>query len=277
MSHVDPPTVNVLSLAAGAGGLDLGIRVAIPTSRTVCFVEIEAYACEVLASRMEEGRLDDAPIWSDLRTFDGRAWRGVVDLVVAGYPCQPFSKAGGRRGAEDPRHLWPHVLRVLEETGAPWIFVENVRGHLSLGFEQVWGELRDRGFQVEAGLYSAAEVGAPHRRERLFALAHANGDDPRRLGEAVACALPRGAAHAANGGAPALACREDVGGRALWPPGPEDFAAWSRLLRGSPDLEPALPRGDARVADWVERMRVCGNGVVPLQAARAFSDLYGRF
>lgn len=166
--------VNALSLCAGAGGLDLGLRMAIPAARTVCFVEIEAFACEVLATQMDRGRLDPAPIWTDLKTFDGRPWRGVVDLVAAGYPCQPFSVAGKRGGSSDPRHLWPHVARIIGEVEPSLVFLENVPGHLRLGFREVADELRGLGYRVAAGLFTAEEVGAPHRRQRLFILAYAD-------------------------------------------------------------------------------------------------------
>lgn len=166
--------VNVLSLCSGAGGLDRGVRMALPTARTVCYVEIEAYAAEVLACRMEEGRLDSAPLWTDLRTFDGRPWSGAVDLVLGGYPCQPFSVAGARRGADDPRHLWPHIARILRELDRPCAFFENVSGHVSLGLREVRSELEDMGYCVEAESVRAEEVGAPHRRERLFILAYAD-------------------------------------------------------------------------------------------------------
>ena len=112
---VDVRACRVLSLCSGGGGLDLGVRIALPGAGAVCYVENEFKACEVLASRIAAGELDDAPIWSDLRTFEGGPWRGVVDIVVAGYPCQPHSYAGLRRGADDERDLWPDVARVLRE------------------------------------------------------------------------------------------------------------------------------------------------------------------
>lgn len=163
----------ILSLCAGVGGLDLGLRVAQPNASTVCFVEIEAYAAAILATRMEQDALDQAPIWTDLRTFDGKPWRGLVDCITAGYPCQPFSVAGKQLGDKDPRHLWPDVFRVVREIDPPLCFFENVPGHLRLGFQQVHDDLRSLGYRVKAGLFSAEEVGASHKRERLFILAYA--------------------------------------------------------------------------------------------------------
>lgn len=133
---------------------------------------------------MEDAALDPAPVWDDVATFDGRPWRGAVDIVTAGYPCQPFSVAGKRRGADDPRHLWPHVARIIGEAEPPFVFLENVAHHLRLGFPEVAGGLVGMGYRLAAGLFTAAEVGAPHKRERLFILAHRERDhlaDPARL------------------------------------------------------------------------------------------------
>jgi DNA (cytosine-5)-methyltransferase 1 len=120
---------------------------------------------------MEEGFIHPAPIWTDLKTFDGRPWRGIVDCIIGGYPCQPFSQAGRRLGKEDPRHLWPYFVEIIKQIQPNFCFFENVEGHLSLGFEQVRSDLQAMGYGVEAGLFSAAEIGASHLRKRLFILA----------------------------------------------------------------------------------------------------------
>lgn len=173
---VDHRSLNILSLCAGVGGLDLGIRVAQPNARAVCFVEIEAFACEILATRMEDKTMDEAPVWTDLRSFNGKPWRGIVDCLTAGYPCQPFSVAGKQKGKDDPRHLWPDVYRIVREVRPRLCFFENVPGHLRLGFEQVHDDLQRLGYRVKAGLFSAEEVGASHKRERLFILAYRESD-----------------------------------------------------------------------------------------------------
>src|SRR3990170_3142927 len=98
---VDTRSFRVLSLCSGVGGIDLGVKLAVPESRTVCFVEREAYCQAVLLARMADKALDDAPIWSDLEDFNGTEWRDTVDCVVAGFPCQPASNAGRRKGTED--------------------------------------------------------------------------------------------------------------------------------------------------------------------------------
>ena len=169
--NVDLPA-SVLSLCSGGGGLDLGLRLAVPGARTVCYVENEVTACGVLAARMEDERLDVAPVWTDLLTFDGSAWRGVVDWVIGGYPCQPFSNAGKRLGADDPRHLWPAVQRIVAEVRPEFCFFENVGAHLRLGGHEVIRSLQGMGYRTAATLLTASEVGAPHGRERLFILAH---------------------------------------------------------------------------------------------------------
>ncbi|KKN70742.1 hypothetical protein LCGC14_0427370 [marine sediment metagenome] len=161
----------VASLCAGGGGMDMGVRLAIPDARTVVYVERELRAVRLLETRMLEGALHPAPIWPDLKTFDGRRWRGCVDLLTASYPCQPFSQAGKRLGEKDPRHLWPEVARIISESEVPMVLLENVAGHLILGFSTVQGDLQRMGYRHAAGLFTAEECGFPHLRKRLFCLA----------------------------------------------------------------------------------------------------------
>lgn len=172
---MDPHTPTVLSLCSGAGGLELGLKLASSRARTVCYVEGEAYAAAQLAARMEDETMDAAPVWSDVKTFDPEPWRGCVDIITAGYPCQPFSIAGAKRAEKDPRHLWPYIRDIVECIAPKVCFFENVSHHLRLGFEQVHDDLRSMGYRVKAGLFTAEEVGAPHKRERLFILAYREG------------------------------------------------------------------------------------------------------
>lgn len=170
--------LHTLNLCSGYDGLGLGLDIATGgRTRAVCHVEIEVPAAALLADAMGKGLLPEAPIWSDLRTFDALPWRGVVDIVVAGYPCQPFSVAGKRGGESDPRHLWPEVARIMEECQPAFGFFENVSGHLVLGFDRVAEDLERLGYRVAAGVFTAQEVGASHKRERLFILAHRDGRD----------------------------------------------------------------------------------------------------
>ena len=166
-----PEHLNIVSLCTGGGGLDLGVELAVPSARSVCMVEREAFAVAQLVSAMEAGLMAPAPIWSDARTFNGRQWRGCVDGVIGGIPCQPHSLAGKRLGEEDERDLWSDARRIVVQSGAWFVLIENVRGMLSSGgAERVWRDLHRLGFEVEGGLFTASEVGASHERERLFIL-----------------------------------------------------------------------------------------------------------
>lgn len=168
--------MNGMAVCAGIAGLELGIKLATQylgiEYRCVVYVEREAFAASALVARMAGASLGQAPVWDDVKTFDGKPWRGVVDIVTGGYPCQPFSVAGRKRGKDDPRHLWPSIKRIVKETQPEWCFFENVGNHLRLGFREVKSELEGLHYRVEAGLFSAEAVGAPHIRERLFILAH---------------------------------------------------------------------------------------------------------
>lgn len=270
-----------LALCAGAGGLELGLSLALPGYRAVCWVERDAYAASALVARMEEAALDDAPVWSDLASFDGRPWRGAVDIVSAGWPCQPFSVSGKRRGSDDERHLWPHVRRILAETGAPLLFAENVLGHVSLGLDVVYADLRGLGYGVEAGIFSAAEVGAPHDRRRLFLLAYADRVAVWKLARHIVEGWQTGLcgweiSGRDSGGGQGLDGPVPDGhgpGEGVFPPGPDAFDAWERLLAAQPDLQPAISRSVDGLADRLDRYRLAGNGVCPLEAAYALAVL----
>lgn len=174
---VYPKHLNILSICTGGGGLDLGVELAIPSARSVCMVEREAFAVAQLVSAMEAGLLAQAAIWSDARTFNGRPWRGLVDGLIGGIPCQPHSLAGKRLGEDDERDLWSDARRIIVQSGAWFVLIENVRGILSSGgAERVWRDLHRLGFTVEGGLFTASEVGASHERERFFILAVADTD-----------------------------------------------------------------------------------------------------
>jgi DNA (cytosine-5)-methyltransferase 1 len=178
-NDVYSPEVTCMEWCAGYGGIGLGLRRAIPTLRTIAYCEIEAFACANLVAKMEAGFLDSAPLWTDLKNFPCEAFHGFVDILAAGYPCQPFSCAGKRRGVHDPRHLWPYIKKALEIIRPRICFLENVEGHISLGLRKVLTDLAQIGYRVETpsgkptwGIFSASEVGAPHQRKRLFILAY---------------------------------------------------------------------------------------------------------
>jgi DNA (cytosine-5)-methyltransferase 1 len=164
--------MNGLALCAGVGGLELGVRIATRGHhRVVCYVEREAYAAATLVARMEDAALDQAPVWDDLTTFDGSEWRGVVDCITSGLPCQPYSLAGKRLGHDDERALWPEFIRIVRECEPAFVFLENVPAFLK-HFGPVWRDLRELGFQCAPPLFqTASERGGPHERKRLFVLA----------------------------------------------------------------------------------------------------------
>lgn len=163
---------NIASFCTGGGGFDLGAGLAIEGSRTVLMVEREAFCAATLGDAMEKGLLHPAALWTDVTTFRGREWRHTLDMLIAGYPCQPFSAAGKRLGTDDPRHIWPDIRRAAIQIRTPWLYLENVRGHLTLGWPLVLAELQRLGYVVEYGLFTAKQVGFTHKRERLFALCY---------------------------------------------------------------------------------------------------------
>lgn len=288
-----------LSLCAGYGGLDLGLHIAEPSARAVGYVERDAHAAATLMARMDDAALGDAPVWDDLATFDSAPWRGCVDIILAGYPCQPFSYAGKRSGADDPRHLWPQVARIIREAQPRAVLLENVEGHITLGLADVAQELRHMGYTPKAGLFSAAETGAPHWRKRLFILAYANRTDGRKHASVEdqrarhrvrmrsrrgVSGWPQARGHDVehNGHVPAGARR--VAGRPadhrtlpLYPAAPGELAAWGRTLAQRPELEPAVLRVADGLADRVDRCHGTGNGVCPLAAALAYRTLKADF
>jgi hypothetical protein len=160
-------------MCAGYGGIGLGIKnIFGERLRTIAYCELEGFAQANLISKMEKGLLDAAPIWSDLKTFPYESFHGLVDILIAGYPCQPFSAAGKRAGKEDPRHLWPWIADGIRLLQPRMCFFENVEGHISLGLSTVISDLEELGYAVSWGIFSASEVGAPHQRKRVFIMAY---------------------------------------------------------------------------------------------------------
>lgn len=173
---------NGIELCAGAGGLGLGVELAVPGARGVAYVEREAASAATLVGRMEAGDLAPAPVWSDLATFDARRWRGRVHWVASGDPCQPNSTAGKRLGAADDRFLIDQVLRIVDECRPLRLFRENVPGNAAGQLGALVPPLERMGYRVECGIFSSAETGASHGRRRLFVMAD-RPDDAWRLYE----------------------------------------------------------------------------------------------
>lgn len=166
--------MNELALFAGGGGGLLASQW-LKGWRTICYVERATYPARIIEARIRDGFLDDAPVWDDVRTFDGYPWRGFVDVITAGFPCQPFSVAGKRKAAEDPRNGWPDTIRIIREVQPRWCFLENVPGLLAAShgyFGVILRELAESGYDASWRVLSAAELGAPHKRDRLWIVAH---------------------------------------------------------------------------------------------------------
>jgi DNA (cytosine-5)-methyltransferase 1 len=161
----------VISFCSGYGGIERGLDLAGLEHRVIAYVEIEAFAIANLVNKMEAGQLPPAPIYTNLKTFPAHLFRDRVDLITGGYPCQPFSAAGQRKGADDPRHLWPFIRRHIDSIRPLRCFFENVEGHISLGLSTVISDLEEDGYRTAWGIFSAREVGAPHQRKRVYILA----------------------------------------------------------------------------------------------------------
>lgn len=167
--------MNELALFAGAGGGILGGKLL--GWRTVCAVERDAYAAAVLAQRQNDRLLEPFPIWSDVTTFDGRPWRGIIDVVSGGFPCQDISSQGGGDGLDGERSgLWSEMARIVCEVRPYIVFVENSPMLTSRGLGTVLGNLAEMGFDAEWGVLGAHHVGGPHERHRMWIVAHSDGN-----------------------------------------------------------------------------------------------------
>jgi len=185
MANIESTTepLRELALFAGAGGGILGGKLL--GWRTVCAVERDAYAASVLAQRQNDGCLEPFPIWSDVCTFDGGPWRGLVDVVSGGFPCQDISVAGKGAGITGARSgLWGEMRRIIGEVRPRYVFVENSPALTFRGLGVVLGELAALGFNAEWGVLGAVHAGAPHKRERIWIL---GSDAKRELADADVC------------------------------------------------------------------------------------------
>lgn len=259
--------MNGLDLFSGIGGFCLGMRLAVgPTYLTVAHVEREVHCANVLAARMEEGHLENAPIWDNIVTFDGRAFRGLVDIVTASPPCQPYSVAGKLRGNKDGRALSPELVRIVRECEPRYVFIENVPGYLK-HFGPVYDALRGMGFNVAPpAAYTAYECGATHGRSRVFILAargldrgrnFANPNRRRREGERSGWLLDKERKTLRHD---TDRCGDGCG------------ICGTQWASESPVL-----RVDDGTTGRVDELHAIGNGVVPAVVARAWRDLSGRF
>ncbi|WP_175191959.1 DNA cytosine methyltransferase [Achromobacter deleyi] len=269
--------MNELALFAGAGGGILGGHLL--GWRTVCAVERDAYAAQVLAARQNDRTLRPFPIWSDVCSFDGRPWRGIVDVVSGGFPCQDISAAGNGAGIDGKRSgLWGEMARIVCEVQPCYVFVENSPMLTSRGLGRVLGDLAALGFDAEWGIISAADTGAPHLRERLWVVANARSGRCGPQGEGQ-MEQPR----RAEAKCPGKAVGPDVdSSRQLQQErGKPDERRWpyhnASAIRGNRwPLEPGVGRMVHGLANRELRIAALGNGQVPRVAAAAFHLLSSR-
>ena len=240
-----------ISLFSGAGGLDIAAKLA--GIKTVCYVENDPYAQGVLMSRMRDGGLDAAPIFEDVRTFRGTSLRGSIDVVSGGFPCQDLSVAGKQAGIEAGARsgLWKEFARIIREVAPRFVCVENVPGLLFSGMGRVLGDLAEMGFDAQWQVLSAAGVGAPHLRERVFIVAYSQGQ-------------PRQQANSGND--------SDRKQREPW--GKSCRKSWDEISSPSWKMDESDVLGKINgVAYRLDRVRCTGNGVIPQCAKIVFDKI----
>ncbi|WP_429839184.1 DNA cytosine methyltransferase [Burkholderia gladioli] len=296
--------VNELHLFAGAGGGILAGQ--LRGNRCVCAVEFDPYAQAVLVARQNDGTFPTFPIWDDVRTFDGRPWRGIVDIVAGGFPCQDVSAAGTGDGLDGERSgLWTEMARIIRQVQPLGVEVENSPMLTSRGLGRVLGDLAAMGFDAEWGVLSAADTDAPHLRERIWIRGYvadarsgrcnrAHGREMEQSGrteaecrsEVMAHAdckpceqgRPHHASQGARGGhadrGSVVADVSDSSGRRYRSqegeirPGRNASVAFCRW-----PVEPGMGRVVDGMAHRAHRIKALGNGQVPRVAATAFTLL----
>ena len=183
MDHIESTNEGLreLALFAGAGGGILGGHLL--GWRTICAVEWDAYARDVLVARQNDGCLKAFPIWDDVQTFDGRPWRGRVDVVSGGFPCQDISCAGKGAGIEGERSsMWRHMARIIGEVRPRFVFVENSPMLVGRGLAVVIADLTEMGYDAEWGIVGAHHVAAPHKRDRIWIVGNSSRWDGEESG-----------------------------------------------------------------------------------------------
>ena len=241
--------MNELALFAGAGGGILGGHLL--GWRTVCAVEWEQYPASVLCARQNDGFLPPFPIWDDVQTFDGKPWRGIVDVVSGGFPCQDISAAGGGAGIDGERSgMWTEMARIIREVRPSHVFVENSPMLTTRGLGSVLGDLAAMGFDARWGVLGADFAGFDHKRNRIWIVADHVGD---RL----------------EGGNNSRSPRQ-------WKTKIRSVAGLCKTQIRT-DLPAPDAFGDANgMAARVDRLKAIGNGQVPLCAATAWRLLSER-
>ena len=268
--------LNELALFSGAGGGILGGKLL--GWRTVCAVEWEKYPACILAARQNDGILSPFPIWDDVQTFDGKPWRGIVDVVSGGFPCQDISAAGKGTGIDGERSgMWAHMARIIGEVRPKYAYIENSPMLTSRGLERVLADLAKLGFNAEWGVLGAADVGAKHQRDRIWIVAKQRGlfshtDNRFFRGQQQSQSpsqTPRESGDVAN-------ANDTVRGWERW-------GVWSNKDSKSQwDLYSVFNQSEpVRMADGVafrvDRLKAIGNGQVPQVAGIAWKLLNDRF
>lgn len=249
--------MNELHLFAGAGGGILGGMLLGHTC--VCAVEWDKHARQVLLARQRDGCLPRFPIWDDVRTFDGKPWQGIVDVVCGGFPCQDISAAGKGAGIDGERSgLWGEMARIIGEIRPRHVFVENSPILTSRGLGRVLGDLAALGYDAEWGVLGAHHAGGPHKRERIWILANPAKVGTHRLG-----AFQPGNTEEIR----AIRARE-------WPSVPVDLHPFIQPI--NPEAGGGTERMDDGLAEGMDRLERTGNGQVASVAALAFQMLSAR-
>lgn len=269
-----------LHLFAGGGG---GIYGGMLLRHTpVCAVELKPYRRKVLLQRQRDSIMPRFPIWDDVRTFDGKPWRGIVDVVCGGFPCTDISCAGKGAGINGKHSgLWKQMLRVVCEVGPEYVFVENSPMLLVRGLGTVLGDLAECGYDAAWDLFSCAELGAPHIRQRIFILAHSERNEWMARGWRVD--------HAESLESPnrGVECHDTPSLQFKKSPIPTDADDLRQLQQEGIKsdqrrrslhcdwwkTEPGMGRVVHGVANRVERSKALGDGQVPAVAAMAFELL----
>ena len=272
--------MNELALFAGAGGGILGGRLL--GWRTRCAVEINPYCRSVLLQRQADGSLEPFPVWDDVQTFDGTPWRGSIDVISGGFPCQDISSAGKGAGITGGRSgLWVEMARIVREVRPQYVFVENSPILTSRGLGVVLGDLASMGFDAEWGVLGAHHAGAPHKRDRIWIVAHADG--VRKLQQEGVEQKQRGRSSDSreevadtfgSGRGKRLPIRE---GEKPAPHGDnsKDAGRGCNTRQKWWASEPDVGRLAHGVADRVDQLEALGNGQVPAVVALAWKILGG--
>lgn len=267
--------INGLDLFSGIGGITIGLSQWV---KPICYVEIDKYAQGVLISRIKEKKLPDAPIWDDIKTFDGYPFRDVVDIIYGGFPCQDISVAGKQEGLEAKRSgLFFEIMRLAKEIRPTFIFLENVPAIRTKGLNIVGEELAYLRYDCRWGVISAYDMGAPHKRERWFLLAYADGVSERGLQKIRSKSQKCECSFAGNvrKKSDLLA---DTDGKRLegWKQSETTRETFAELGRSSWwQTKPDVGRVVNELSFRVDRIKCLGNAVVPCQVTEAFRRLSG--